>query len=116
LNNILARLPSKAYDLSVDVLYKEFGNPETVAVTRVDGKPLPPNVPSKAVLPSFLGKYAENFLISDARLLLNDFGEAFAPESETRLGRDSHTPLHSEHRKPDSSPTLRFHTQQIYGA
>ncbi|KAL2793694.1 kinase-like domain-containing protein [Aspergillus keveii] len=48
LNNILARLPSKAYDLSVEDLYKEFGNPETVAVTRVDGKPLPPNVPSKA--------------------------------------------------------------------
>ncbi|KAJ0418625.1 kinase-like domain-containing protein [Aspergillus carlsbadensis] len=92
LNNILARLPSKAYHLSIEELYEKFGDPETVAVTHVDGKPLPPNVPSEAVKPLFLGKYAEKFLISDARPLLSDFGEAFAPESETRLGRDSCTP------------------------
>ncbi|KAL3441470.1 kinase-like domain-containing protein [Aspergillus insuetus] len=92
LNNVLARLPTKAYDLFVEDLYKAFGNPETVTVTRVDGKPLPSSVPSNAVRPLFLGKYAEKFLISGARPLLSDFGEAFAPESETRLGRDSHTP------------------------
>lgn len=35
-----------------------------------------------------------------ARLLLNDFGEAFCPASEVRLGRDCHTP--SGARAPES--------------
>lgn len=43
-------------------------------------------------MPLFLGKYAEEFTLSDAHPLLSDFGEAFAPASETRLGQDCHTP------------------------
>ncbi|GKZ64950.1 hypothetical protein AnigIFM63309_000378 [Aspergillus niger] len=56
------------------------------------GKPLPPNVPTKAVKPLFLGKYAETLTLADVRPLLSDFGEAFAPASEVRLGKDCHTP------------------------
>lgn len=40
----------------------------------------------------YLGKYAEKFTLFDAQLLLSDFGEAFAPTSEVRLGEDCHTP------------------------
>ncbi|GLA12639.1 hypothetical protein AnigIFM62618_008589 [Aspergillus niger] len=55
-------------------------------------EPLPPNVPTKAVKPLFLGKYAETLTLADVRPLLSDFGEAFAPASEVRLGKDCHTP------------------------
>ncbi|OQD61597.1 hypothetical protein PENPOL_c016G04662 [Penicillium polonicum] len=74
-------------------LYKVYGEPETVPITRYDGKPLVPlNAPAKAVVPLFLGKYAEKFSLSDAHPLLSDFGEAFSPASEARFGKDCHTP------------------------
>jgi serine/threonine-protein kinase SRPK3 len=44
------------------------------------------------VIPLYLGKDAEEFSLSDARVLLGDFGEAFTPE-EFRRGEDCHTPL-----------------------
>lgn len=43
-------------------------------------------------MPLFLGKYAEKFSLSDAHPLLSDFGEAFSPASEARLGQDCNTP------------------------
>ncbi|GLA26450.1 hypothetical protein AnigIFM63604_006053 [Aspergillus niger] len=85
-------LPSNFDTLSVKELYEKYGEPETVPITRCDGKPLPPNVPTKAVKPLFLGKYAETLTLADVRPLLSDFGEAFAPASEVRLGKDCHTP------------------------
>ncbi|GJP96256.1 kinase-like protein [Aspergillus niger] len=85
-------LPSNFHTLSVKELYEKYGEPETVLITRCDGKPLPPNVPAKAVKPLFLGKYAETLTLADVRPLLSDFGEAFPPASEIRLGKDCHTP------------------------
>ncbi|KAJ5443370.1 hypothetical protein N7445_004483 [Penicillium cf. griseofulvum] len=93
LNNILVQPPSSLDKLSIKQFYETFGEPETVPITRRDGEPLPPNVPTKAVIPLFLGKYAERFSLSDAHPLLSDFGEAFPPASEVRLGRDCHTPV-----------------------
>ncbi|KAL4934187.1 kinase-like domain-containing protein [Aspergillus undulatus] len=92
LGNVLVKLPSSFDDLSISQLYEKYGEPETVPVTRCDGEPLPPNAPDKAVVPLFLGKYAEEFSLSDAHPLLSDFGEAFSPASEDRLGQDCHTP------------------------
>ena len=92
LNNILVKLPSSFDDLSIKQLYEKYGEPETVPVTRCDGEPLTSNAPTEAVIPLFLGKYAEKFTLSDVRPLLSDFGEAFSPASETRLGKDCHTP------------------------
>lgn len=88
----MVKLPSSFDDLSIQQLYEKSCEPETVPVTRCDGEPLPPNVSSKAVVPLFLGKYAEKFSLSDAHLILSDFGEAFSPAAETRLGQDCHTP------------------------
>lgn len=45
------------------------------------------------MLPLYLGQNAEEFLLSDARVLLGDFGEAFAPDFDARKGEDCHTPL-----------------------
>lgn len=55
-----------------------------------------------AVIPLNLanGKLAEEFSLADTRILLSDFGEAYAPESEHRLGRDCHAPLGS--RPPEA--------------
>lgn len=92
LSNILLRLPSSFDDLSIKQFYEKYGEPETVPVTRCDGEPLPYNAPAKAVVPIFLGKYAEEVTLSDAHPLLSDFGEAFSPASEDRLGEDCHTP------------------------
>lgn len=105
LRNVLVKLPSSFDHLSVDQLYEQYGEPETIPITRCDGKPLPPNIPSKAVLPLYLGKKAEEFLLSDARVLLGDFGEAFAPDLEIRKGEDCNTPL------PMRPPETRFEPQ-----
>lgn len=72
---------------------EKYGEPETVPITQRDGKPLPPNVPTKAVIPLYVGKDAEEFTLSDARVLLSDFGEAFDPAVEFRRAEDCHTPL-----------------------
>ncbi|XHG07567.1 hypothetical protein AWENTII_010705 [Aspergillus wentii] len=94
-------------DLSIEQLYEKYGKPETIPVTRCDGKPLPPNAPAKAVAPLFLGKYAEKFTLPDAQPLLSDFGEAFCPASpsEVRLGQDCHTP--TPFRAPEAKCELQ---------
>lgn len=78
---------------SIEQIYKTYGKPESVSIKRCDGKPLPPNVPEKAVIPLYLGKDAEEFSLADTQLLVSDFGEAFTPSSDVRLGKNCHTPL-----------------------
>lgn len=93
LRNILVKLPSGFDHFSVEQLYEEYGEPETVSITRRDGKQLPPNAPSKAVIPLYLWKNAEDFELPDTHVLLCDFGEAFAQDLDPRRGKDCHTPL-----------------------
>ncbi|KAF6805446.1 protein kinase [Colletotrichum sojae] len=94
LRNALLKLPSAFDDLSVDQFRDRFGEPETMPIRRVDGEPLPVNVPQDAVLPLYLGKKAQGFTLEDARgLFLGDFGEAFGPAAERRLGRNCNTPV-----------------------
>ncbi|KXX76395.1 Serine/threonine-protein kinase SRPK [Madurella mycetomatis] len=94
LRNVLVRLPSTFDELSIDQFRERYGEPETVPIRRADGEPLPPNVPPQAVLPLYLGKKAQEFTLADARgLILSDFGEAFAPAKEKRLGKDCNTPV-----------------------
>ncbi|ODA83067.1 hypothetical protein RJ55_01576 [Drechmeria coniospora] len=94
LRNILIKLPSTLDQLSVDQFRDKYGEPEQVPVRRYDGLPLPPSIPPQAVLPVILGKEAQDFTLDDARaLVLSDFGEAFAPGTEQRLGKDCHVPL-----------------------
>ncbi|KAL4948538.1 kinase-like domain-containing protein [Aspergillus filifer] len=92
LSNILVKLPSIFDDLSIEELYKKYGDLETIPITRCDGEPLPQDSPAKATKSLFLGQNADKFTLSDAHPLLSDFGEAFSPASETLLGEDSHTP------------------------
>lgn len=69
-------------------------------MVRCDGGPLPPNVPKEAVPPLFMGDIARNMAVSEARVVLSDFGEAYSPASGARLGKDCHTPLAS--RPPEA--------------
>lgn len=101
LRNVLVRLPSTFDELSIPDFREKFGEPEMVPVSRVDDKPLTPNVPNHAVVPLYLGKKAQEFTLDDAHgLILSDFGEAFSPATEPRLGRECNTPLAK--RAPES--------------
>lgn len=88
----MVKLPSSFDDFSMKQLQEKCGEPEPRPVTQYDGKPLLSNTPAKAVVPLFLKKYTEEYMSSNAHLLLDDFGEAFSPTSKVRLGQDCHTP------------------------
>ncbi|KAL2842615.1 kinase domain protein [Aspergillus pseudodeflectus] len=94
LRNVLLKLPSTFDHLSVEEFYEEYGEPQSIPVTEQDGKPLAPNVPANAVIPIRLG-------------------EAFAPDLQTRLGKDSHIahPLRPpEARFEPEKPLMEFVT------
>lgn len=87
-------MPSTFDELSIEQFREKYGAPETVPISRVDDKPLTANVPAYAVEPLYLGKKAQDFTLADAQgLILSDFGEAFCPATEKRLGRECNTPL-----------------------
>lgn len=98
LGNILLQLPSSLDGLTEGELYSKYGAPEPEAVVRSDGEPLGPGVPSQAVSPVWLGDSPEIIGLSEASLLLSDFGVAFRPAAELRF--QSYTPL--EIRPPEA--------------
>lgn len=114
LRNVLVKLPLSFDRLSIEQLYEEYGEPETVDITERNGRPLPLNIARKAVLPLYLGKDAEEFSLSDVRVILSDFGEAFAPE-ECRPGKDCCSPLAMRPPEARFEPQLHFHTLQTFG-
>ncbi|KAI0485400.1 kinase-like domain-containing protein [Xylaria cf. heliscus] len=91
LGNLLLQLPSPLANLSVEQLYANFGAPMSEPVERVDGKPLTRGVPPHAILPLWLGVTCGELTLSEAKLLLNDFGTAFRPSDKSRF--ESYTPL-----------------------
>lgn len=94
LRNVLVKLPSTLEELSVEKFREKFGEPDMVPIARVDERPFTPNVPARAVVPLYLGKKAQEFTLDDAHgLILSDFGEAFSPAMERRLGRNCNIPL-----------------------
>lgn len=100
MGNILLNLPSAFDHLSLDQLYKQYGGPEPEPVVHMDGKALPPGVPSHGILPIWLGEASENITLKEASILLTDFGEAFSYPKSLRY--ISHTPL------PIRPPETRF--------
>ncbi|KAJ5706676.1 hypothetical protein N7488_006477 [Penicillium malachiteum] len=57
-------------------------------------------IPARVARPLLLGRYIDQVEISKTQFLLNDFGEAFNPALEVRLGEDCHTPQGS--RAPEA--------------
>ncbi|GJC85702.1 serine/threonine-protein kinase SRPK [Colletotrichum liriopes] len=93
LGNLLLQLPSSLNNLSVEQLYAKFGAPEPEPVVRLDGKPTSSaaGVPSYAIPPVWLGIASDEVTLSEAKLLLSDFGVAFRPSEKSRF--ESYTPL-----------------------
>lgn len=86
---------------SVESFGEYHGEPETVTVSRINGRTLTNNVPPVVTLPLVLDKEAPEFDLKDARdLILSDFGETFSPATETRLGRNCNPPVSS--RAPEA--------------
>ncbi|KAH6641080.1 kinase-like domain-containing protein [Chaetomium tenue] len=98
LGNLLLQLPSSLDGLTEGELYDKYGAPEPEPVVREDGKPLGRGVPSQVVPAVWLGDCPERIALSEARLLLTDFGVAFRPATESRF--QSYTPL--EIRPPEA--------------
>ncbi|QLI70171.1 Serine/threonine-protein kinase spk-1 [Metarhizium brunneum] len=100
LRNVLVSAQKDFNQLSVAQFRKEYGEPDSYPVRRVDGHPLTPNVPPRAVVPLCIEKKAPEFTLQDAHILLSDFGESFAPAEEPRLAKDCHTPV--DFRPPEA--------------
>lgn len=82
---------------SVKELRKTSNQPQqTCRIISEDGKPLPANVPPFITIQIWLGKDSEAFTLEDAaHIILADFGEAFAPATEQKLGRELKIPQQS---------------------
>lgn len=91
LGNILLRISSGFDQISTERLYEKYGAPEPEQIIRLDSKPLSPGVPTHGIIPIWLGEASEKISLSEARIILTDFGEAFSPSQEQKY--ESHTPL-----------------------
>ncbi|RDA84117.1 hypothetical protein CP532_0208 [Ophiocordyceps camponoti-leonardi (nom. inval.)] len=92
LQNMLIRAWSTFNKLSIQQLYERVSEPIIYPVERTDGKPLPPGIPRNVIVLRLLGgKPSYKFILSDARILLNDFREAFIPANQLRLGAKCYT-------------------------
>jgi serine/threonine-protein kinase SRPK3 len=81
-NVILA--PPDISSLTVEDLYTQFGEPPKEPAIRLDGKPISHNVPPYVMRGAWLGKSCEDVRLSDARVLVTDFGESWQPLSRPR--------------------------------
>ncbi|KAH7414289.1 kinase-like domain-containing protein [Phaeosphaeria sp. MPI-PUGE-AT-0046c] len=88
--NILLRLPNSIDNLTSDQLYEKYGHPKLELITRTDGQPLDPWVPTHGVVAIWLGEASDSISLADSPIFLTDFGESFQPAVEAR---QTHTPL-----------------------
>ena len=82
LGNILLQQPSDI-QLSDEQLYEKYGQPRKELVVRLDGQQPGLGVPTHAIEPTWLGALREELKLSEAKILLTDFGEAFKPQEAT---------------------------------
>ncbi|KAF6808102.1 hypothetical protein CMUS01_13968, partial [Colletotrichum musicola] len=64
---------------------KGSGSPICEPVRSLDGIPPPPGVPSHVVLPAWFGTKSEEIKVSEAQIILSDFGVSFDPSKESRF-------------------------------
>lgn len=77
-------MPRRMHRLSTQDLYEKYGAPFVEPVIRLDRRPLMPGIPVTALPPVWLGKPSEDFIATEAKLMLKDFGEAYSPYAEVR--------------------------------
>ncbi|TWU73014.1 hypothetical protein ED733_000097 [Metarhizium rileyi] len=99
LGNVLLRLPPEFHSWSDEELLEHCGEPEVERVQTFDDKPIPPGVPPVAILPIWFPMARINKLsLSDAHIVLADFGESYRPSEESKL--ECCTPVHA--RPPEA--------------
>ncbi|PYI11409.1 kinase domain-containing protein [Aspergillus sclerotiicarbonarius CBS 121057] len=84
LGNILVQLPKAIDGLSTPELYQRFGEPESEAVVRIDGKALPSGVPAQVFFAAWFGVRSDEIALGEEKIILNDFGESFNPHKSSR--------------------------------
>ncbi|KAL8824482.1 MAG: hypothetical protein Q9170_008140 [Blastenia crenularia] len=80
-NNVLLQLPN-IDKLSTDELYQRYYTTVQQSVTRIDGNPLDNTVPPYTVVPMRTAIACED--VTDANILIADFGEAYLANNESR--------------------------------
>lgn len=88
--NILLCLPQSIEDITPNQLYGKYGKPELEQMTRLDGQPLDPSVPTHGVVPIWLGEPSDTISLEDSHIFLSNFSESFQPAVD--VPRPSHTP------------------------
>lgn len=93
LGNIFLRLPSPLDKLSIQRLYTQYGEPEREPAICLGtiAAPKNPGVPSYVVPAMWLGTQSNRLTLSEAKLVLGDFGVAFRPSDQSLTV--SYTPL-----------------------
>ena len=91
LGNILLRLPQGTDQLTPGELYACYGKPRLETMRSLHGQPLPEGVPQFGVVPVWFGLDSEDVALSEARILLSDFGESYMPSTHDRYY--SRTPI-----------------------
>ncbi|KAI1198835.1 kinase-like protein [Nemania serpens] len=89
MGNVFFRLSLGVNNLTPEEIYQTYGKPELEQVVRVDGKPVDDGVPSHLVVPMWMGKSSEDIEMSEAQVLLSDFGESFMPAPVDRFYSNS---------------------------
>jgi serine/threonine-protein kinase SRPK3 len=84
MGNILLQLPFNLDQLSIEKLHEKYQTPHLEPVVHIDGKPLPLGVPSHAIIPVWFGKASDKLVLSEAKILLTDFGETFSSSMEPK--------------------------------
>ncbi|KAH8821940.1 kinase-like domain-containing protein [Xylogone sp. PMI_703] len=81
--NILLALPDIS-SLSVEELYAKYTSPMKEPTRRLDGGPIPPNVPPYILPGAWFGTLCEDLKLEDANILVTDFGESWRPSMQKR--------------------------------
>ncbi|KAI0526212.1 kinase-like protein [Xylaria bambusicola] len=89
MGNVFFRLPLDVNNLTPEEIYQKYGEPELEQVVREDRNPVGDGVPSHLVVPIWMGKSSEDMEMSEAEVLLSDFGESFMPASVDRFYSNS---------------------------
>lgn len=84
LGNILVQFPESIDLYATSELYEKFGEPESEAVVRLDGKPLSDGVPDHVFMSGWYGVGGDEITHGNERILLSDFGESFNPHTTPR--------------------------------
>ncbi|KAJ5146536.1 CMGC/SRPK protein kinase [Penicillium bovifimosum] len=84
LGNILVQFPESIDRYSTSELYEKFGEPESEAVVRLDGMPLPNGIPEHVFIPGWFGVRGNEITLGKDRIFLSDLGESFNPYKTPR--------------------------------